>query len=540
MFDRMNPSTITSARSIRVWPILLVAIVFAGLPRALVLPLSAIHLDENIYALVARDAAHGVMPLDGAFDHKPVLIYYLYALPQLLFGETPQAIRTLSIAVGIAAATLFGLFCREAISRDRTVVFTATVAFACLSTLSRGLATHPELVMIMLLVAVWLLMTRIPDRGPPPVGVLLGIGGLWGAAFQVNYLTAFLLLAFCLDYLVVRLCAAPVPRALRDYLLHGAIVFAGFMASIVALLVPILIWGDVGGYFAAQLGYLSEYGIDRSLGRVLADLPKVSRDYAVLSAAVLAALAVGVRALLSRRSWPGDPETAILVGRMLIYVAICTWAIVLNGRTHEKYVLLLLPSALAILMAALAQLPDRNDAKLFFCAWLVLFCVISLEKERVLLKQGAEGYLNILRGAPTDTLDEIARYIRRDLSPGDTIYVHDYPSMLYLSAGVAPPTRFPWSLHHLDESLARAVGISRKEEMNAILDSRPAFVVAGSDPEEGRFGISSRILSQRLRSDYTLAATFQDDVFRQTVSAFGENVPVGGRDGQVRVYRRVD
>ena len=539
MSERRDPVTIRSARSPGIWAILLLAIIFTGLPRALILPLSAIHLDENIYALVGRDAARGIMPLDGAFDHKPVLIYYLYALPQLLFGETPHAIRTLSIAVGVIAATLFGLFCREAISRDRTVVFTATIAFASLSNLSRGLATHPELVMVLLLVAVWLLMTRIPGRGTP-VGVLLGIGALWGAAFQVNYLTAFLILAFCLDYLIIRLRADRLARALRDYLLHGAIIFAGFLASFLALLLPIQIWGDVGGYFAAQFGYLSEYGIDRSLGRVLADLPKVSRDYAVLSAAVLAALAVGIRAMLSRRPWQGDTETAVLVGRMMIYIAICTFAIVLNGRTHDKYILLLLPSALTILIAALALLPDRTDAKLFFCTWLVFFGVISLEKERVLLKQGVAGYVNMARGAPADTLDAISRYIRRDLPPGGTIYVYDYPSMLYLSTGVVAPTRFPWSLHHLDESLARAVGISREEEMTAILDRRPAFVVAGSDPEEGRFTISSRLLAERLRNDYTLAATFQDDIFRQTVSAFGENVPVGGRDGQVRVYRRID
>jgi len=244
--------------------------------------------------------------------------------------------------------------------------------------------------------------------------------------------------------------------------------------------------------------------------------------------------------MLSRRPWQGDTETAVLVGRMMIYIAICTFAIVLNGRTHDKYILLLLPSALTILIAALALLPDRTDAKLFFCTWLVFFGVISLEKERVLLKQGVAGYVNMARGAPADTLDAISRYIRRDLPPGGTIYVYDYPSMLYLSTGVVAPTRFPWSLHHLDESLARAVGISREEEMTAILDRRPAFVVAGSDPEEGRFTISSRLLAERLRSDYTLAATFQDDIFRQTVSAFGENVPVGGRDGQVRVYRRID
>lgn len=519
--------------------ILSLSILCAALPRILVFPLSVIHWDESIYTLVARDLARGQMPFSGIFDHKPILIYVFYAIPQLVLGEIVSATRVVSVLVGVVGAVTFGYFVRTVITQDIRIVAAGAAMYGLLSSLNRGMAAHPELFMNIFMMLVWIVMQRQQNSANAPLRFLILIGALWAFSFQTNYLTGFLLVAFALDYLYVTLNTYARRDALIHYVTHGVIIFAAFAAVCAALVLPILVWGDIGTYFTLQAKFLSGYAKEGDMLRSLLDLPKVVRAYFILIVPMIACLAFLAYSWLSRGGRNSFADNPIIV-RMAIYFLVTMVAAVASNRIHEKYYLLILPSTLAVLCYALTFIPTKHAIRGFFCAWLALFAAAQLEQERVMFKQGLVGFVRWAQGQPVDAPDKIARDLRAALAPGETIYVYDYQHILYYQTGVVPPTAFAFSLHHLEENYTIPLELAPQPTMTGILEKTPRFVVAGSDPAEERFGLASKILADRLASDYRLVATYTDTVFQKTVASHGNGgTNWGERSGDILVFEFV-
>jgi 4-amino-4-deoxy-L-arabinose transferase-like glycosyltransferase len=59
--------------------------------------------DETIYALVALELLSGELPYQAIFDHKPIGIYYIYAIFMGLFGKSFYAIRIMTMLMIVVA-----------------------------------------------------------------------------------------------------------------------------------------------------------------------------------------------------------------------------------------------------------------------------------------------------------------------------------------------------------------------------------------------------------------------------------------------------
>jgi hypothetical protein len=82
----------------------LVGVVFVA--RLALLNVAPHDADEFMFALGGRDLLQGHLPPNGVFDNKPVGLLYLFALAELIGGQTVAAIHGLGL---VAAALTAGL-----------------------------------------------------------------------------------------------------------------------------------------------------------------------------------------------------------------------------------------------------------------------------------------------------------------------------------------------------------------------------------------------------------------------------------------------
>src|SRR3954468_15842170 len=126
--------------------ITLSAIIFLILPRIILTPVTAFGPDEGIYALVARDLLNGKLPFDGAFDHKPAAIYYIFAAFQAVFSDAVLSMRFLGTLVTLGTGLLLADIAPRAFLADARIQAAIMAAFGAWSLANDGTSTGSELI----------------------------------------------------------------------------------------------------------------------------------------------------------------------------------------------------------------------------------------------------------------------------------------------------------------------------------------------------------------------------------------------------------
>src|SRR5215211_3990302 len=133
-------------------------LLFVILPRVILIPITSLDPDEGMYALVARDLLRGVLPYDGALEHKPVALYYAFSAFQAVFGNTVLAMRLLAAFVTATTALLLAGIARWAFQADRRIQAALIAAFGTWSIANGGAATQSELIVnLWMSAALWVL-----------------------------------------------------------------------------------------------------------------------------------------------------------------------------------------------------------------------------------------------------------------------------------------------------------------------------------------------------------------------------------------------
>lgn len=493
-----------------------ISLLVAGLTRAVVLPLSVIDWDESIYMLVGRDVLRGLLPYEGAFDHKPAALHYLFALAQLVFGGGVHAIRLLAIIVVTATALVLSWLMRTCASANFFTSASVGVIYAILSTLNGGLATNSEIILNLYLAAAFLIFYRsgMTRRFAPRAA--LSLGGVFGIMVHTNYLAGLWVLAFCLVYFLSVRSTLGLARGLKFFGKTGLIVLAGFLAVSAVLLAPIIIWSDITHYFVKQYDFLSGYraymGETLSILRITDALLK----YIMILSVILFFLAY--RFMTKKR---GSAENRDMAYQMQVFLFFSTLAISASGRFYSHYFILLLPSLCILTGLTLNWPTEHPQGRRFFAAVAIVAAVTSIYFEPYHYSRGFKAHAEVLAGRPADFLKQIARDLKDVLDSSDTVYVYDYHHVLYALLDVEPPTKYPFSHHHLDLYYAGLLSIDPATEVARILKQGPRFVITGSDPAEGRYGDASEVLNVALARDYHVLRSY----------AF--------KDGVVRVHERI-
>ena len=494
--DPSDPVSILSPRDIAI--VALTAVVAAGATRLIVLPLSVIDWDESVYLLVSRDVLQGRLPYQGTFDHKPVALYYIFALAQLLFGEGVHAIRLLAVIASAATAFLLSLFLMRSTSAGIFAAAAAGVIYALTSTLNKGLATNTEILMNLYLAGVLVLANggHMAARFVPRRGVAIGV--LLGLMMHTNYLSGFIILGFCAAYALALGSTLGLALGLRIYLRNGAVIFSGFLGITAILLAPIAVWSDLGGYFGKQIAFLSGYHLDT--GATLFGIALAGYAHLLTLAAALAAFLVW--AAIRGTPWPS--RNRAIAWQLLVYLGFAFIACTASGRLYPHYFILLLP-VLSAIAGLFLTLPIITKYQHYFAASLILVSVVFLSLNETHYEMGLAGYM----GRAPDLPVEIARDLKPRLEPEDTVYVYDYQPVLYYLLAVRAPTNYPLPSHHLNPGTTASLDFRPAAEMARIVARSPRFVIAGSDPASGRHGEASRLLWDALSQHYRLVKTYR-------------------------------
>ena len=439
--------------------------------------------DESIYAIVASQMRQGFWPYTTAFDHKPIGIYYHFALAQMIGGDTPAASRWVGIVVvAVGTAVLFWLL-RRGFGLGPVFAFVLSVGFVLASSGLGGNAANSEIIVNAYTLA-WLIL--LVTARAPALPRMLAAGALMGVSFQVNYLTGFILVGLAVGVL----CAAAwtergrlVPT-LRRTAGSGALMLAGFAVANVVFLLPLALRGDLFAYFAEQAAFLTGYHPGAQGMPAVQNVAITLRDLApILFVGGFLGVLGTWRAIRSHRDMPDAHRlvpaifiaSGVLAGSLVAAVA--------SGHFFDHYFLLLLPGAFVLIGAGLAAAgSDRRFRALVLVV--TLGCSVGLGLSGFL--ETARGGLELARramGEPSrpDRLIQVATAAQHHLPPGGMIYVTCAQPVLYQMLGSDLPTRYFYYLHHMNRSYTRAVGITPEAEVAAVMDKRPDLVVVGGN-----------------------------------------------------------
>ena len=275
----MNQSDFTKNFVDRPFATIVGAVLLLRLPASFK---SVIDWDESIYIVVARELLNGALPYSAVFDHKPIGLYYLFAGFIGVFGDDPFSVRLLGMAVVAGAAVLLRQILVEFGGlRERTSLWLALSYVVATGGLG-GAAVNTEIIVNVLTFA-WIYLVLLAVRSSA-VWPLFAAGCVMGLSFQVNYLTALLIVGFSIGYLCLRSKRdVHINTVAQAFIVDGLVIFGGFILANVVLLAPLLLFGNFGDYLSYQQAYLLNYKPTVSTTRSLENSLKQARHSCLLS-----------------------------------------------------------------------------------------------------------------------------------------------------------------------------------------------------------------------------------------------------------------
>src|SRR5829696_2878477 len=506
----------TRARRGRAPPVL-VALGFVALAILLRLPAlaySVLNYDESMYLLMGDQMRQGLLPYTALCDLKPVGLFALFALVSALPVDGVVAGRLVSsVAVGLTAYLLWHLAARLFDDRDRRVGPAAGLAYVVFALATGGLSSQAELftnLLATLGLAIALAAVR-DGEGSPPTGPMALAGLVLGVGIQVKQVVLFDMLAFLAGFLLL---TTPRPALLpgRAREAWPALAALGAAAALPTLAV-MLVYAASGRWDAWVAGNLAThrafYGEDTGPAIAWEAGLHVTVEQAPLWLAALLALLLGWR--LAR----GGAERRALAFLLLWVVAIGVGQVFLRWMADHYFLQFLPPLGLLagflLGRAVLAHL-EPPSARRALLALLVGMGVFALARDPVV---NAAYVLRDrhLRGEAWagDAARQVAEDIRRDLRPGDAVYVVGRMPIVYHLTGAAIPTRFAFTGLPNREFPGRdgCPWVEPAAEMRRVLDTRPRFVVVeqGAFLEELEPPVRT-LLDDRLARDYRLLGSY--------------------------------
>ncbi len=445
----------------------LLLLVAAMLLRAFAFVPAVIDTDEGLYMVQAREWLAGSWPLVGVWDMHPVGAPALFSLVMWLFGEGIWVSRMLGlIGTWLTAWALFAIV--RFATAPPALGLAAGLLYLAHTTLLGGLATNTEILFAPLVAWSMALGLRAARRAmehdeAPPFSKIVAMGLMIGCALAIKPVAVF---EGCLAWLLL------VGPALWRGLMPWRRVIGYAMAYAVLCATPTLLLGAaylmrgeldafITGTFIAPLRYAG--------GRV--GLVDASRFTLIVVMILLWAFALVPPALIRPRVKRGP--VALLRWVAVAWFIAATGAVIMPGMFYQHYFLIWLPP-----LSLLAALGARRLARvarpgLVVTAFTVLVGGVGLDAWRsstVPMLYSAIGL-----GGP-DPVREVAAAIRREIEPGDRIWVVNYHPALYVLSGAGLATRYAFP-GQLVGPYWRVTGIDPNEEVERILASNPQVIV---------------------------------------------------------------
>ena len=452
--------------------------------RALGFLPSVVDWDESLYLIQAREWLRGGWPLVAAWDMHPIGAPAMFAGAMAAFGQTLFAARLLGVLS--VAATGWALFfvVRRAGGAAGTG-YAAGLLYAGHSMIQGGVSVNGELLFAPFTTAAIALAIRAAPSWPR----LIGIGLLVGWA------------------MLIKPVAAP-EGCLAFALLVGPAWWRGELP-----------WRRVAGFAAgyAALCALPTFGF----GLIYAWRGELD---AYLDGSFFAPFRYAQGAAMGDAAWRVGSTMVHLLWLFLLAAAAVVWA----GRSAPVGIGLLWLLAASVAVAGPAQFFPH-----YFLIWLAPLSMLGACGAAALARRfawpgpalalliglvaldpwRADTAMRLGRGAALlqpDVPARIAARIAAELPPGAPIFIPNYQPVIYVLAGAAIPTRFPFPIH-LTGAYARLSDASTDDEVGRILATRPRFMVVDRSSWGGMRPAAANAIAAALEQGYALAETFIDE-----------------------------
>ena len=483
MDARLVSPVVTSALPLRWWlalgllPVIVLAI------RALGFLPSVIDWDESLYLIQAREWLRGGWPLVAAWDMHPIGAPAMFAGAMAALGESIFAVRLLgTLAVATTGWGLF--FVVRAAGGAPATGYAAALLYAGHSMVPGGVSVNAELLYAPFTTAAIALAIGRAPTWPR----LTGVGLLVGWALLIKPVAAP---EGCLAFALL-----VGPAWWRGAVPWGRL--AGFAAAYAALCalptfgfgVIYALRGELDAYldgsFFAPFRYAQGTAVVDAAWRVASAMGHMLWLFLLAGAAVLWA----------RRS------AAVVIGAFWL-LAGCV-AVAGPAQFFAHYFLIWLAPLSLLAACGIAALAHR-------WAWpapalALLVGLVALDPWRI------DTATRLGRGAvilAPDVPARIAARIAADLPAGASIFIPNYQPVVYVLAGAAIPTRFPFPIH-LTGTYARLAGNSTDDEVGRILGTQPRFIVVDRDNWGAMRPAAATAIAAALEASYGLAEVFND------------------------------
>jgi 4-amino-4-deoxy-L-arabinose transferase-like glycosyltransferase len=172
----------------------IILVLILALQVILRLPFLAVPLDrdEGAYGYIAQRILAGEVPYRDAVDHKPPLIYFLYALLVKFFGSSIAAIRIPTLFYSLV--TTGALFCLGALLWGRGAALLSVLLYALFSggVLIRGTTSNTETFLVLpLILALICFLKGMSKDGPGKRIYYLSAGLFSGTAIMLKPVAIF-------------------------------------------------------------------------------------------------------------------------------------------------------------------------------------------------------------------------------------------------------------------------------------------------------------------------------------------------------------
>jgi 4-amino-4-deoxy-L-arabinose transferase-like glycosyltransferase len=432
---------------------------------------AVVDTDEGLYMVQAREWLQGGWPLVAAWDMHPIGAPAMFAAAFLAFGVSVEAARLLGLlCVAATASALYGA--ARAAGVKRRIGVAAGVIYAAHTLLLGGLCTNTELLIAPFVAGAMAIGIRGTVRalGPQPQapgwGALVAMGLLVGPALVVKQVVVPEgSLAFAL------LVAPALLRGLLPW--RRALAMAAAYAALCAgpfVLAGLVYWaqGWLAEYLDGSLLAPFRYSLDRI------EPAEAARRIIAAALQLGLAFAAAAAALAAWRPRRTEDAAGVLTGLALLWFAVASFAIAGPGFYFAHYFLLWLPplSLLAAIGAWRLAGWLARPAVLRPAMILLVGVVVAapwLQEATARFERGP-GLMH------RDPVREVAAAVAEAAGPGGTAFIANYHPSVYVIAGAALATRFPFPAH-LTGVFEQLSDTDTHAELNRVLAARPRVIV---------------------------------------------------------------
>jgi len=145
--------------------------------------------DEGEYAYIARLLLHGGVPYRDAFNQKPPVIFLLYGISFLLFGESIEAIHLFKSLYTLVTLAAFYPLARKFFSREVSLLAVAALAVLASEPAFQANAANTEIFLLLPMILGFYLLFEFFKRGDILHLFLSGLAA--GTAFMIKQVVLF-------------------------------------------------------------------------------------------------------------------------------------------------------------------------------------------------------------------------------------------------------------------------------------------------------------------------------------------------------------